>query len=178
MTRLADVLDIYRRSRLSRTLASRTLDAVAAAGLRTIVITPDEDVTAWAREHGARVCDDPGGGLSQAADAGVTAVGSDPWLLIHADLPMVTPHAIAGAAKACETTTVLVPSHDGGTSVIGGRGSFGFAYGVGSFQRHFACAPHATIITSPELCIDIDSSGQLESFPELWDANIGDRENG
>lgn len=167
MTRLSDSLSLEQRHRLSLTLASGVLAAVTSVGLRAIVITPADDVAMWAVEHDATVCADPGKGLSEAAHAGVSMVGDAPWLVIHADLPLVTPAAIAVLAETCESSTVIVPSHDGGTAVIGSRGPFTFSYGVGSFQHHYASAPDATVIVSPELGVDIDTARHLASFPHL-----------
>jgi 2-phospho-L-lactate guanylyltransferase len=167
MTRLSDALDPDERSRLARNLASGVFVAAATAGLRILVITSDTEVAAWSGAHGASVCDDPGTGLSGAARAGVSMSGSSPWLVIHADLPLVTPKAIETVATACESTAVVVPSYDGGTTVLGGRGEFPFSYGPGSFQRHYASAPNATIIVSPELSIDIDTPRHLGAFIDL-----------
>ena len=165
MTRLSSTLDDRSRSRLSQGLASGVLAAISTAGLRAIVVTSDRDVANWAREHEAAICRDPGTGLSDAVHAGVSTVEGAPWLAIHADLPLVTPEAIAAVADANRSTTVLVPSYDGGTTVIAGRGPFPFSYGIGSFQRHYASAPDATVIVSPELSIDIDTPRGLELVP-------------
>ena len=167
MTRLSSTLDHEQRSHLAHTLASGVLTAVTTAGLRAIVITSAGDVARWARDNEATVCEDPCIGLSGAAIAGVSMAGSAPWLVVHADLPLVTPEAIAAVADACESATVLVPSYDGGTTVIASRGSFDFSYGVGSFQRHYASAPDAAVIVSPELSIDIDTVRGLKLVPEL-----------
>lgn len=167
MTRLADTLDHEERSDLARSLANGVLDSVARTGLETIVITSDSDVSQWARQHSATICEDPGTGLSEAASAGVSMVGTAPWFLIHADLPLVTTGSIHTIAHACVTTTVIVPSYDGGTTVIGGRGPFAFSYGIGSFRRHFASAPDAMVIVSPKLSIDIDTEHGLELIPGL-----------
>jgi 2-phospho-L-lactate guanylyltransferase len=167
MTRLADVLNADDRSRLSVTLASRLMSSLVAAGLETIVITADNEVASWAQEQGTDICGDPGEGLSAAAASGVGTVGDAPWIVVHADLPMVTPQTIATVAVTCLTSTVIAPSHDGGTAVIAGRGPFPFSFGVGSFQRHFASAPDATIIVSAELSIDIDTPRDLALIPEL-----------
>jgi 2-phospho-L-lactate guanylyltransferase len=167
MTRLSGDLDLEQRSQLSRSLASNVLATIEAAGMRAIVITSSTEVTAWAQQLTAGICEDPGTGLSGAARAGVSMVGTAPWLMIHADLALITPRAIEVVADTCESTTVIVPSYDGGTTVIASRGSFHFSYGIGSFQRHYASAPEATIISSPELSIDIDTPHGLEFIPEL-----------
>jgi 2-phospho-L-lactate guanylyltransferase len=162
MTRLSGTLNLDQRTRLSRTLASGVITAVAAAGLRVIVITSADDVAKWALEHKASVCEDRGNGLSEAAHAGVSMIGTGAWLVIHADLPLVSPEAIEAVASEGASATVIVPSYDGGTTVVAGRGSFPFSYGIGSFQRHYASAPDARIIVSPELSIDIDTPHGLE----------------
>jgi len=169
MTRLTSVLDPQQRSDLARRLASRVLDAVSDAGLQTIVITSSDDVARWAQGNEAAVHKDPRTGLSEAVNSCVSTVGSAPWLVVHADLPLVTPRAIASVARASRSATVLAPSYDGGTTVIAGQGTFPFAYGIGSFQRHYASAPHATIIISPELSVDIDTAHGLGLVPELLD---------
>jgi 2-phospho-L-lactate guanylyltransferase (CobY/MobA/RfbA family) len=94
-------------------------------------------------------------------------MASDPWIMLHADLPLVTASSLLRVAEAASSAPVLVPSHDGGTNAIGAQGPFPFAYGTGSFHRHFAAVPNATIISTAELAIDIDSPAQLAAFPEL-----------
>lgn len=172
MTRLSGILDTSDRSELSRRLASRVLTSLNAADIRTVVITSDETVSLWAQRHDSSVCDDPGTGLSRAAQAGVSMVGSSPWLVIHADLPLVTPHAIETVANACRSATVIVPSYDGGTTVLGGRGPFPFSYGPGSFQRHYASAPNATVVVTPELGIDIDTPRALTAIEWHTDERV------
>ena len=167
MTRLEGVLDPQQRSDLARRLASRVLDAVSAVGLQTIVITSSDDVARWAQENKAAVHEDPQTGLSEAVNSCVSAIGFAPWLVVHADLPLVTPRAIASVVTASRSATVFAPSYDGGTTVIAGHGTFPFAYGIGSFRRHYASAPHATVIVSPELSVDIDTELGLELVPEL-----------
>jgi 2-phospho-L-lactate guanylyltransferase len=167
MTRLTNVLDPQQRSDLARRLASRVLEAVSAAGLQTIVITSSDDVASWAQGNMASVHEDPGAGLSEAVSSCISAIGSAPWLVVHADLPLVTPQAIVGVARASRSATALAPSYDGGTTVIAGRGTFPFSYGIGSFQRHYASTPDATIIVSPELSVDIDTKLGLDLVPDL-----------
>ena len=167
MTRLSGVLDPQQRSELAHRLASLMIEAVAAAGLQPIVITSSDEVARWAHRHVATVLGDPGDGLSAAVRAGVSTIGSGQWIVVHADLPLVTPQAIVAVVDASRSTTVLVPSYDGGTTVIGGHGTFPFSYGVGSFQRHYASAPEATVMVSPELSIDIDTEQGLALVPDL-----------
>jgi len=175
MTRLAPVLSRRQRSSLARVLAERVVAATDDAGLRTLVVTASDDVWRWAVGRGLSVCDDPGSGLSAAAGAGVACSGDKPWIVIHADLPLVTAAAVAGVAQAAINSTVIVPSHDGGTTVICGYGRFPFSYGTGSFHRHLAAEPRAKVFVSPQLSVDIDTPEHLASLPALTTAHYPGR---
>jgi len=134
------------------------------------IVTPDPDVRRWAESIEAAWIGEPGsGGLDAAAGAGVAAADGDPWLVIHADLPAITPDDVAVGATLASAGTVLAPSHDGGTSLIGGVApSFPFAYGPGSFSRHLAATGgHATILVRPGLALDLDAPSDLTAFEEL-----------
>jgi len=167
MSRLDGVLDSRQRNALARKLCTRAASAAHDAKLDLVVISSSSAVTQWADEQGSETWPDPGTGLSGAVSAGVERLGTHPWIVLHADLPLVTASALRMTAGAASNTTVLVPSQDGGTNLIASEGPFPFAYGPGSFHRHFASVPRATIISTAELSIDIDSPTQLAAFPEL-----------
>jgi 2-phospho-L-lactate guanylyltransferase (CobY/MobA/RfbA family) len=135
--------------------------------LTLVVVSSSIEVKRWAAETGCEAWPDPGHGLTAAATAAVKRVGTSPWILLHADLPRVSAASLIEVAAAASGATVLVPSHDGGTNVIASSGPFPFAYGLGSFHRHFAKAPDAIIISNAELSIDIDSPIHLAAFPCL-----------
>src|SRR5690606_41667689 len=72
---------------------------------------------------------------------------SRPWMIVHADLPLVTPDDILAAARALAGGgSPIAPSDDGGTSQIGGRGPFSFSYCRASFHPHLALAEHPLVI--------------------------------
>ena len=56
---------------------------------------------------------------------------------------------------------VLAPSYDGGTSALGGRGPFQFAYGVASFHRHLHAGRAPSVVSSLGFQLDIDSPDDL-----------------
>lgn len=172
MTRLRFILGPEDRTRLSRELAARAATAARGADLDIVVVSSDPQVKHWASTVSAECWPDAGIGLSAAAAAATLSLDQLPWLVLHADLPLVDPAALGRVAEASTSGTVLVPSHDGGTNVIASAGEFPFMYGRGSFHRHFAAAPDATIISDPRLSIDIDTPLQLSSFPELLSASI------
>ena len=97
--RLSVVLDRFARADLARWLAGRV---VAAAGeLPTFVACDDDEVAAWADEHGAEVLWSPGLGLNGAVDAGratIAGKGFDHVVIAHSDLPL-----------AADLTELVVP---------------------------------------------------------------------
>ncbi len=167
MSRLSSVLGTDERQLLSRVLCTRAATEASEAGLRTIVVSSSHAVAEWAADLGLDVLPDPGGGLTSAVASAVTTLEGLPWIALHADLPLVTASALRNVADLADNGTVLVPSHDGGTNVIASTGTFAFAYGPGSFHRHFVEAPDATIVSNAELSIDIDTETQLSAFPDL-----------
>ena len=166
--RLSDRLDAAARSRIGRAVAARTAAAATDAGALVAVVTGDDGVAGWARAHGYLTIDERAvleTGLDGAATAVVleAAQRQRPWAVIHADLPLVTPAALSRVFALSQIGTVLVPSYDGGTNVIGGNGaSFRFSYGPGSFHRHLAAHPRSIVSTHPQLALDLDDPADLE----------------
>ena len=165
--RLAPVLGQAERSRLGRAIAARTARIAAAAGAEVIVVTADEGVAAWAETESIGVLrEDPdlGGGLNGAATTAVrhaTDLGVR-WAIVHADLPVAAEGDLRRVFEAASRAAVIAPSYDGGTNAIGGGGGdFPFAYGAGSYHRHLASSPEATVITSPRLALDLDTPADL-----------------
>ena len=120
-------------------LAEHTVSAIRSAGLHVVVVSSDSAVTAWGAAHAKQVVPEPSvGGLDAAALAGVSAVPG-PWMVVHADLPALTVGDMVAAAQLADRTTVIAPSRDGGTSLIGSNGDpQPFRYGPGSFRRHLS----------------------------------------
>jgi 2-phospho-L-lactate guanylyltransferase len=161
--RLSPVLDAKRRSVLGREIAARTVAAARATGAPVAVVTADSGVEAWARNQGVGVIADPGQGLSAAACAAVAAAGSRPWIILHADLPLIAPSDLAPVVAGLETAgSMIAPSYDGGTSVLAGFGVFPFHYGPASFRRHVALArPAPVVIVRVGFAVDLDGPSDL-----------------
>ncbi|MFP3914560.1 MAG: 2-phospho-L-lactate guanylyltransferase [Actinomycetota bacterium] len=157
--RLAPLLPARARSRLGRDLARHTMTAVAQAGAEVIALAADSHVAAWAKENGWDAVEDPGGGLDGAATAFAAAASSRerPWLVIHADLPLLRAADLAPALDALETGDCpIAPSDDGGTSLVGGTAPMRFSYGPGSFHRHLARLPGPRVVVRKGLVLDLD----------------------
>jgi 2-phospho-L-lactate guanylyltransferase len=171
--RLAGRLDATMRSRLGRAVAARTAEAATDAGGLVAMVTADSGVAAWARSLGYLVIDETlsgGSGLDGAAASALIEARrrQRPWAVIHADLPLVTPAALGAVFELSKTSTVLVPSYNGGTNVVAGNGSgFRFAYGPGSFHRHLANNTPVVIRPDPQLALDLDTTADLERALQL-----------
>lgn len=150
-------------------LAGRTTAVLCGAGVDIVVVTGDASVRQWASQQAFRVVDEPDPpGLDAAAAAGLDTVRG-PWMVVHADLPLIIDEDVAAAQRALAPEIhVLTPSHDGGTSLIGGSSpTFPFAYGVGSFRRHLAAVPDAAVLIRPGLAIDLDRPSDLDAIQRL-----------
>ncbi|MCZ7533485.1 MAG: NTP transferase domain-containing protein [Acidimicrobiia bacterium] len=172
MTRLDSVLDQDQRRSLSIRLAERSVDAAIDAGLETIVLTGDADVTAWASKRCA-VASDDGGGLSIAVTNAVKRHARPDWLVLHADLPCIDGDHIRRFSETASADGVygggaaIAPSLDGGTNVIAGTGPFDFTYGPGSFHTNLAGMPHAKISTHRALSLEIDTPSHFAALVVL-----------
>jgi 2-phospho-L-lactate guanylyltransferase len=172
LTRLADVLAPARRSTLMVRMVSRTTEALRRAGVDIVVVTGDPTVRQWASQQGLRVVNEPDPpGLDAAATAGVDTLRG-PWLVVHADLPMIIPDDVRAALECLAANDhLLAPSHDGGTNLIGSSWpTFPFAYGVGSFRRHLAAVPAARVLVRRGLALDLDRIRDLNVLRNLRSA--------
>lgn len=162
--RLAGVLDAEARSRLGRDLATHTLETVAEAGGDPLVLAADDEVAAWAHSSGWSSAVDAGGGLDGAATAAAqrALAGGVPWLIVHADLPLLTAADIASALRPLASgTEVIAPSNDGGTSLLGAARPIRFGYGPASFHRHLPRLRHPEVVVRLGLALDLDDATDL-----------------
>ncbi len=157
--RLSPFLSRRARSQLGRDLATHTLETVQRAGAMPLVLAADGEVAAWAETHGWASEIDREGGLDGAAAfaAARAAARGEPWVIIHADLPLLVPEDVTVALNALERgLSPIAPTDDGGTSLIGGNRPLRFSYGPGSFHRHLAQVTSAEVIVRLGLVLDLD----------------------
>ncbi len=161
--RLARSYSRDERTALARALAAHTAGTVLQAGVTPHVVTSATEVREWALAEGHRVvADPPGGGLDGAADEAVRLAAGRPWLILHSDLPCLSPDEVVLALEVARSgERVLAPSYDGGTSALGGRGRHPFGYGAASFHRHLTAGPPPRVITSLGFLLDIDRPQDL-----------------
>lgn len=179
--RLSSALSPSSRTALGRALADHAVRAVSACHAIPLVLSADGDVTQWARSNGTDVLLDEGSSLDRAASLAVRwALDRDlPWAVLHADLPLLTATALRPVVSAMlDGRSVIGPSSDGGTSLLGSRAPFRFSYGPGSFRRHLASLARLEpmIVTSTALALDLDEPVDLQaamSHPDgRWLAQI------
>jgi 2-phospho-L-lactate guanylyltransferase len=164
--RLHDTLDDRARQHLGVALAGHVASTVESAGHTPLIVTADREVAEWGTATGFPTLADPGHGLDAAASAGVEWAGhtNSEWLILHSDLPLLTTNEVeALTAPIGDGLSVLSPSSDGGTSAIGSRGQFPFAFGVASFHRHLARLEGVVVVVRRGLALDVDSAVDLDA---------------
>ncbi len=162
--RLAPLLDPPARARLGKAVAAHTAQAVAAAGAEPVLVTGDAGVARWARRQGLGAVRESGPGLDAAAASAVAAAAGRPWLVLHADLPLVTADDVRAVLDRLDAgAVVLAPSRDGGTTALAApEPRFPFAYGPASFHRHLrAAAGRAAVVVRLGLALDLDHPADL-----------------
>ena len=166
--RLSPILDPLERRRLGKAVAAHVITVALDTGCAVSVVTGDAGVAIWAKSLGASsIAEPPAGGLNQAAKAAVEAAKRKnlPWMILHADLPTLTPVELREALAAIPKRGVLLaPSHNGGTSLIAAElDAFEFAYGQASFRRHLAASVRFDhrVLVRPGLAIDLDDPEDL-----------------
>jgi 2-phospho-L-lactate guanylyltransferase len=163
--RLATALSAEDRIALARTMADHVVDA--AGSLPVGIVCDDDEVATWAAGRGLRVIAEPGRGLNQAVEAGVAQLAADGVgfvIVAHADLPLATDLRWVARFRG---VTLVPDRREDGTNVIGLPVDlgFGFAYGPGSFARHYAearrCGAAVRVVRRPSLAWDVDQPDDL-----------------
>jgi 2-phospho-L-lactate guanylyltransferase len=173
LRRLESVLTAPRRARLSRALADRVADACVATGARTVVVTRDAEVAAWARRRSLDVAaEPPAGGLIGAAEVAAEAAAGLGlgWCIVHGDLPLLRSSDVTRFIDLLdEGTVVLAPSRDGGTNLLASIRPLEFHYGPGSFARHLASARHMKrrVLVTAGTVLDLDTPADLYGAARL-----------
>jgi len=180
--RLQEVLTPAVRASISRRLAAGTVEALQSAGATPLVLAADAEVADWGEDMGVAVILDENSGLNAAAALAVAEASRQglPWLVLHVDLPMLTPEVLKRAISVISTgRPILAPSSDGGTPLLGTNSSqFDFAYGPGSFQRHLRllAAERPVVVVDPKVVVDLDGPDDLRALARRvrWLAEMTD----
>lgn len=136
---------------------------------RTVVVTADEDGRRVAREAGAEVVDDPGGGQGNAVAAAIGLFAADAVLIVNADVPCIAPYDLRALLGATPLSGIaLVASEDGRTNALSLPAPHLFEplYGPRSAERFQRAARdlglEAVAVAVPNLADDVDTPDDLE----------------
>jgi 2-phospho-L-lactate guanylyltransferase len=140
--------------------------AVAVGTVR--VVTADPDGAELARDVGAELVGDPGGGQGAAVEAALAGVDPGAILIVNADVPCVLPADLrALAAAAPDGGIALAEALDGTTNALSipAAGVFAPLYGPDSATRFRAHAEtlglQAVSAALPNLIEDVDTIDDL-----------------
>jgi 2-phospho-L-lactate/phosphoenolpyruvate guanylyltransferase len=174
-SRLANALTAAERAELVRVMASRVIAAASAVrGVQRVhLLAPERDLVSY---DCAGIVD-RGAGLNAAvADAAreLRAQGAGTMLIVHADLPFVTPDDIGAMIQACgEDALVAAPDvPEVGTNALAFSLSHEITtrFGPESLDAHRLAAELGhmmfRLVRRPGLAYDIDEPTQLVSLVE------------
>jgi 2-phospho-L-lactate guanylyltransferase len=163
---------LHASRRVRRALSLAMLGDVLAAAVSvgsTRVVTADAEAAALARDAGAAVVDDPGGGQGAAVDAALDGLEPGPMLIVNADVPCVVPADLRALLAATPAGGVaLVEALDGTTNALGlsAREAFAPLYGRDSaarFRGHaHSLGLEVVSVAVPNLADDVDTLADLE----------------
>ena len=144
------------------------LAACVAVG-DTRVVTPDEGGAELAREVGAEVVDDPGGGQGPAVVAALAGIEPGATLVVNSDVPCALPDDLRALLAATPAGGVaLVEALDGTTNAlsISAVETFEPLYGPDSASRFRAHAHELGLdsvsVAIPNLADDVDTLEDLK----------------
>jgi len=169
-SRLANTLSLPERATLTLAMAEDVLDACAAQpSWDTWVISRDEAVLEVAARHGARPVAEAGRSLNEAVRQVESLVRgrTSTLAVLLADLPLITPTALAIALASDERVTVAPAASDGGTNLLVRRPPSVIPprFGPSSLARHRWAARRARVAfgeaRSAELAFDLDRPADL-----------------
>lgn len=172
-SRLGGTLTRRQREHLIITMFEHVLETLDTASEidQIAVITPVPEIL----PRGVHALRDRGAGLNQALDEGrntLTACGATEVLVLHADLPWLSPAEVDSfVCNGRKTGLALSPDHHGsGTNAIflSPPGTFSFRFGPSSFTQHLAEARMRglePIVNAPRgFAVDIDEPADLQHY--------------
>jgi len=177
--RLARFLSAAERRALVQAMLDDVLAALLAARhvVRVGVISADATILAQAAARGADTLIDQYQDLNAALTQAIRhyAPGAAATLVLHADVPLVTPDDIEQliAAGQAPPSAVLAPSRDGGTNALLSCPPLAlpFQFGADSLARHSAAARMRGVrlrqLRRPGLELDIDRPDDLWLLAEM-----------
>ena len=176
-TRLAPILTLENRKRLTLAMLEDVLNAVRGSIVReTVVVGSDSRVCEFAADGGATFREEGRPGLNRAVTSSIEwciKSGANAVLVLPADIPLLTSvdiNRIIEIAGENVSTVVMSPSHNGGTNALYLRppNIIEVSYGQGSFKRHIirsrTIGARPKVYYSPSVAFDVDSQKDLQKL--------------
>ena len=171
--RLQNFLDEKERAQLTLKTLQTAITAGIDAGFTPAILTADEDIESLITND-INVFGEQKSltGLNDQINYVISKMARTELLIVHADLPLITAKSLHQLKKASLRTNsvVIAKSFDGGTNAIFLRSPKKFVakYGPQSCAQHCISANiaglPATIITPPELYLDLDTPKDLRKL--------------
>lgn len=183
-TRLAPSLDPEERVMLASQLLQRVLRVSREVSEDVEVISPSRPLAEIVEAAGARLAVQRGMGLNEGLDQARSQAmldGIDTLIVLHGDLPNLTPTDIETLAAALPVDggagVAIAPDRAGtGTNGLALRppGVIAFRFGIGSFAAHAAEVERVGVpcvaVNRAGLAFDLDTPDDLRRWLELGDA--------
>ena len=171
--RLQNFLDEQERAQLTLKTLQTAIAAGIDAGFNPAILTANENIESLITNDVIIFSEQKSlTGLNDQINYVISKMARTELLIVHADLPLITAASLHQLKKAALRTNsvVIAKSFDGGTNAIFLRPPKKFVakYGPESCARHCISAKiaglPATIITPPELYLDLDTPTDLKKL--------------
>ncbi|MFT3755720.1 MAG: 2-phospho-L-lactate guanylyltransferase [Pseudoxanthomonas sp.] len=158
-SRLSAALSVDQRAELVERMARHVLDTAAKVrGIDRVLVLSTQRPTWW--DGTWAEAQPPEGDLNAHLQQWRAGFGSDPCLILHADLPGVTVAEIEALLDAANRSGIAMATDEAGQgsnalAIADGR-SFVFEFGSESRSRHCTRNPDMTVLQLPGLAADVD----------------------
>lgn len=160
-SRLGTRLSLPQRVALSEAMLAHVLATLGGSpAIDAVVLLTAERPPAW----GGAWCADQGRGLNEEL-AEIARRVPERLVVLHADLPLVTPEDIAALTAAAAADSAIAPDrHLRGTNALAltSPAQMRFAFGAESFAQHRTALPDARVVQREGLALDVDEVDDLD----------------
>jgi 2-phospho-L-lactate guanylyltransferase len=175
--RLSSIFAARERKQLQVAMLEDTLFAVARAkkNQHTYVVSSDREILKFAGRYGVgSVEEDRDRGVNEAVEGAMAKLGDyDGWLIMPADLPLISPNDIKTVftLHRMGSSIIVSPSEDySGTNLLlmTKKGRIALHYDDDSFNKHLGEATASGLRTavyySENVAFDIDHAGDVHRY--------------
>jgi len=175
--RLGALFTVREKKQLQVSMLEDTLQAVARANKlgQTYVVSSNRDILKFAERYGVgSIFEEKDGGVNDAVDRAISALGKyDGWMIIPADLPLITSNDIRTVLTLVRlgSSLVISPSEDySGTNLMlmSKKAAIPLHYDDDSFNKHVEEASRRgirfAVYYSENVGFDIDRASDVHRY--------------